>query len=71
MLYKKLPNATGGEYRDKTTLERFDLIDAVNRFYCPNLNCGHTCGDNGSCCFMSDSKDEAIIHFNLEPYDVQ
>jgi hypothetical protein len=68
MLYKKILNSTGGEYRDKTTLERCDLITAEIRFYCPVV-CVTVCGEAGSCCFVTNSKEEAITHFNLVKYE--
>jgi hypothetical protein len=69
MLYKKFANATGGEYVDKTTLERYDLLEAELRFYCP-IECNCNCGDPESCCFQSDTKEDAITHFNLELYEL-
>ena len=71
MLYKKIPNVTGGEYRNKTTLERCDLITAEIRFYCP-IACGKVCGgEEDACCKRFDTVEEAMLYFNLEHYVLQ
>jgi hypothetical protein len=72
-LYKKIPNATGGEYVDKTTLERCDLITAEVRFYCPpGCGCGTglgDCGTEGTCCKRFETVEEAMEYFNVQKYE--
>lgn len=65
MIYKKFPNENG-IYRDKTTGESFDLLEAEIRFYCPSENCGHAYDNTRPCSFSTNDINEAINHYNLE-----
>lgn len=65
-LYKLMNGSSESIYRDKTTKQPKDIIDAENYFRCGIHGCDLDCQSKTDCCIELNSLDEAILHFNLE-----